>query len=391
MKVVVPQSCQKKVLEELHTSHPGIVKMKSLARIHVWWPSIDQHITNMVQNCTACQSERNKPATALLHPWSWPDRPWMRIHVDFAGPFQGAMFMIVVDAHSKWLEVIPMSSTTTEKTIAVLRNLFASYGLPEQLVSDNGPQFTASDFGNFMRANGIKHIRTAPYHPASNGEAERFVQTFKHSLKAAKNDGGTLHQKLTRFLLTYRSTPHSTTGVSPAELFLKRQLRTRLDLLRPSLERKVADQQDQQKSYHDAHSKDRKFVIGETVLAQSLHGDPKWVKGTIIEQTGPVSYKVKVGDRIWRRHVDQLLNTGQEPEEQNDDSASDNYCYPSVQERQIEEQSPPDPPNVELDDHVAQDDENITEPSENNFQVAAGTASYPKRSRHPPDYLHETY
>ena len=141
MRVIVPTSCQKKVLEELHTSHPGIVKMKSLARIHVWWPSIDQHIEEMVQSCAACQSVRNKPATALLHPWSWPDRPWMRIHVDFAGPFQGAMFMVVVDAHSKWLEVIPMSSTTTEKTIAVLRNLFASYGLPEQLVSDNGPQF----------------------------------------------------------------------------------------------------------------------------------------------------------------------------------------------------------------------------------------------------------
>lgn len=108
------------------------------------------------------------------------------------------------------------------------------------LSSYNGPQFTANEFSDFMKANGVKHIRTAPYHPASNGEAERFVQTFKHSLKAGKNDSGTLHQKLTRFLLTYRSTPHSTTGVSPAELFLKHQLRTRLDILRLSLERKVA-------------------------------------------------------------------------------------------------------------------------------------------------------
>ena len=118
-----------------------------------------------------------------------------------------------------------------------------------------------------LKANGVKHIRMTVYHPASNGEAECYVQMFKHSLKAGKNDSGTLHQKLTRFLLTYRSTPHSMTGVSPAKLFLKRQLRTRLDLLRPSLERKVAPKQAEQKYYHDAHSKAREFIVGQAVLA----------------------------------------------------------------------------------------------------------------------------
>ena len=147
--------------------------------------------------------------------------------------------MVIVDAHSKWLEVVPMSTTTTEKTLDVLRSMFARYGLPEQLVSDNGPQFVSSEFERFMKENGIKHIRTSPYHPASNGEAERFVQTFKHSLKASKNDSGSLSTKLSRFLITYRNTPSSTIGVSPAELFMKRPLRTRLDLLRPSIQKRV--------------------------------------------------------------------------------------------------------------------------------------------------------
>ena len=89
------------------------------------------------------------------------------------------MFLIVVDAHSKWQEVIQMSSITTSKTVEALQVLFAKYGLPEQLVSDNGPQFTSEDFSQFMRMNGIKHIRSAPYHPSSNGLAECFVQTFK--------------------------------------------------------------------------------------------------------------------------------------------------------------------------------------------------------------------
>ena len=214
--------------------------------------------------------------------------------------------MLVVDAHSKWLEIFPINAVTTEKTLQLLRNLFASYGLPDQIVTDNGSQFTSSEFQRFTKANGIKHIRSAPYHAATNGEAERCVQTFKKSLKAAKSDPGNLQFKLAQFLLSYRSTPHNTTGLSPAELFLKRPLKTRLDLLCPSVERKVLQNQANQKKHHDAHSKDRSFDIGETVWVANLRGEPKWLRGVIIEQTGPISYRVSVGDDIWRRHLDQL-------------------------------------------------------------------------------------
>jgi len=89
------------------------------------------------------------------------------------------MFFIVVNAHSKWPEVEAMSATTSEMTIEVLRSLFAHYGLPEQLASDNGPQFTSSEFTQFLEGNHIKHILSAPYHPASNGLAEHFVQILK--------------------------------------------------------------------------------------------------------------------------------------------------------------------------------------------------------------------
>ena len=87
MRVIVPRAYQQAVLAELHTSHPGIVRMKSLARTHTWWPSIDKHIEQMVHNCASCQSIRNAPPKAEMHPWAWPDSPWRRIHVDFAGPF----------------------------------------------------------------------------------------------------------------------------------------------------------------------------------------------------------------------------------------------------------------------------------------------------------------
>ena len=118
-----------------------------------------------------------------LHPWTWPKRVWQMLHIDFVEK-DGSNFLVVVDSHSKWLEVKLMNSTTSQRTIAVLRDLFSSYGLPpEEVVSDNGPQFVSHEFSNFMKMNGIKHTLTPPYHPASNGAAERSVQILKQALR----------------------------------------------------------------------------------------------------------------------------------------------------------------------------------------------------------------
>ena len=136
-----------------------------------------------------------------------------------------------------------MSSTTAAQTILTLRRLFARYGLPSQVVSDNGPQFVSEEFAHFLSSNSIKHSRCSPYHPSSNGEAERFVRTFKQAMKASRLDGKSLAHSLENFLLTYRSTPHATTNRSPASLFLGRNIRTRFDLLKPDLRRQVSDKQ----------------------------------------------------------------------------------------------------------------------------------------------------
>ena len=154
-----------------------------------------------IKGCTGCQLTQSNSKIAPLHSWEWPARPWQCIHVDFAGPFLGTMVLIVVDGHSKWPEVMPMASTSATRTIEELRKLFSAHGSPEQLVSDNGPQFIADEFRAFMRSNGIKHIKSAPYHPATNGLAERFVQTFKQALRAAMTEKKPLSQKLANFLL----------------------------------------------------------------------------------------------------------------------------------------------------------------------------------------------
>ena len=107
-----------------------------------------------------------------------------------------------------------MATTTTEKTIEALRHLFAAHGLPEQIISDNGPQFTSSNFEKFLRGNGVKHIRCAPYHPSSNGAAERFVRIFKIAMKARQHEALLIQHRLDNFS-TYRTTPHATTNQAP--------------------------------------------------------------------------------------------------------------------------------------------------------------------------------
>ena len=129
---------------------------------------------------------RTNPPKLHLHPWAWPALPWQRVHVDYTGPVMGKMLLVITDAHSKWPEVHIMSTTTASSTIEVLRELFARYGLPEQLVSDNGPQFVSDDFKSFLTSNGIKQLRSPSYHPATNGAAECLVQTVKQALTSGR-------------------------------------------------------------------------------------------------------------------------------------------------------------------------------------------------------------
>ena len=119
-RVVIPRKLQTHTLQELHRDHPGAFRMKSLARVYLWWPGLDKEIEDLAKSCLPCQSVKQAPAAAPLHPWIWPTKPWQKIHVDFAGPFLGKLSLIVVDAHSKWPEVFEMTSTTSAKTIAAL-------------------------------------------------------------------------------------------------------------------------------------------------------------------------------------------------------------------------------------------------------------------------------
>ena len=224
MKVLVPEKLRDKELKSLHKNHPGITQMKAIAWSYFWWNGLGRDIEKLVKTFSVCQTLQAAPPKAPLHPWAWPDNPWRRVHVDFAGSFQGKMFFIVVDPHLKWPEVILMPTTTALQTINASSSLFSRYGLADQLVSDNEPHYISEEFAWFLKRNGIKHILSASYHPSPNGQTERFTQTFKQAMWAGEKDGLPLCQCLSVFLFSYRTTPQAITDASPAELFLQQKL-----------------------------------------------------------------------------------------------------------------------------------------------------------------------
>ncbi|GBN68939.1 Transposon Tf2-6 polyprotein [Araneus ventricosus] len=267
-RVCIPKKYQKNVLDELHTGHLGMVKMKALARSFVYWEDIDKDIEDAVRNCVDCARHKTDPAKAKVHYWEYPSMPWERIHIDFAGPIFEHMFLLIVDAHSKWFEVYPMKITTTKKTIECPRDSFARFGLPRVLVSDNGSQFTSYEFQRFMQSNGIKHKTSAPFKPSSNGQAERYVATLKQSLRAMQK---------------------------------YEELKSRVqDRIRKGV----------------FEFRDRKFDIGDKVSVRIYRAaNSKWKFGKIVNRDGVLHYTVEVQGTLVRRHVDQIRPVGDHVQE----------------------------------------------------------------------------
>nr|XP_029719642.1 uncharacterized protein K02A2.6-like [Aedes albopictus] len=276
IRVYVPSSLRNRVLSELHSTHFGMTRLKSLARGYVWWQGIDGQIEEMVRNCSCCQSTRAEPAKAPTRCWQQPVRPFERIHVDFAGPFMQSYFIVLVDAYTKWPVVKILNNITTATTIQVCREYFATYGIPSVLVSDHGVQFTSEAFQDFLRKNGIYHKMGAPYHPSTNGLAERFIGTFKAKLKSLKCDKAMLQAELCNVLLTYRNTIHPATRQSPAMMVYNRPLRSRLDLMIPNPET----------ARKDVTEKVRSIPKGARVAARDYIDSDKWKYGVIAEKLG---------------------------------------------------------------------------------------------------------
>lgn len=308
-RVVIPNSLQGDMLNELHASHMGITKMKQLARNYFWWPNLNEDIEQITSSCKICLESRGETPKTALTPWQWPSEPWTRIHSDFLCPFHGCMFLLVLDAHSKWPEIFNMKNNTqATKLIKVFKQLFCRHGLPDLLVSDNGRQYTSNEFAIFLKEQKISHSFTPPYCPATNGAAENFVKTFKSNVDKIVRDGKSLDDAVNLFLFDYRSTPHSTTGRSPARLLYKREIRNRFDLIEPIVKYDVERKQYEQMIAVGGKRK-CDVVIGNNVFVKDHRGNPKLrSEATVVKQNSPSTFNVRMTDNtIAKKHVNQII------------------------------------------------------------------------------------
>lgn len=329
-RLVIPMSLRKAVLTEIHKTHMGIVKSKSLARSYFWWPLMDRDLEDIVKSCENCLAYRNNPEKCSLISWDWPHGPWQRLHLDFMGPIFNRKFLVIVDAHSKWLECLDMGNNISSRnTIEKLRQIFSRFGLPTTVVTDNGTSFVSAEFKEFLNKNKIFHITCPVGHPASNGQAENGVKICKLALKRALHSKGCTtewNQRLESFLLDYRNSIHSTTGISPAMILFNRNLRSRFDVINPIINKKMKDKelqgyqikkkvelmQNKQKENCKGSSK-KLFNLGNFVMAKdySIPGKISWSKGKIKTILGKQYYLVQMIDKpntIWKRHSNQLIH-----------------------------------------------------------------------------------
>ena len=278
-KIVIPRSLQQKVIDIAHEGHQGLIKTKKLLREKVWFPYIDRSVESKVKSCLACQATTPVTNTEPLEMSPLPETPWSELSMDFGGPYpSGESILVVIDDYSRYPEVEIMNTITTKATVPKLDAIFARHGIPDVLKSDNATTFTSQYFQNYAALKGFEHRKIEPLWPQANGCVERMMGTLNKTIIASQMEGRNWKQDLYTFLLNYRATPHSTTGVSPAEALFNRKIKTRLP---QSLGRSDSDfddkirlrdteQKRQYKAYADSarHARVPDVQVGDRVLVR---------------------------------------------------------------------------------------------------------------------------
>lgn len=309
-RIVIPVSLRPQILNILHLGHFGMQRMKQLARTAVYWPRIDSDIEDACRKCSDCGENQRHPPKYPVHPWMMPEKPWSRLHIDHAINFMGSSWLVIVDAYSKYPSIHRTNTTSTKATTDILEEVCANFGYPHTIVSDNATSFTSGEFKDWCAKRGIIHLTGAPYHPATNGAAERLVATFKQSMKKSKLPPKAALQE---FLMHYRRTPLAT-GFSPSQLLNGRQMRCKIDTLLPSPAH-IAQEKQSNESYPKKKTVARtqaSYKVGDPCYAlycgPNRNKQPRWVSAVVTKVYGQRSVNVKVVPRgpTWRRHLEQL-------------------------------------------------------------------------------------
>ena len=310
--LVIPSSLQRDIIAKLHSTHIGVASILRLARQNVFWVGMSGMITEAILRCPVCLAYRPAQAPEPLLPHDIPSRPWEKVAVDLF-ELRGSTYMLLVDYYTNFVEIETLTRFTAAHVIAALTSQFARYGLPEMLVSDNGPPFSSEEFRAFTTELDLQHVTSSPRYPQSNGKVENSVKTVKNLMRKAQEDG----KNPLWALMMWRNTPSEGMTVSPAQKLFGRACRTFLPTLRSTLlplypsavPEILARQKDRQASYYDRNARPLPpLALGQSIRMR-LPGQETWSPGVCVQTAGPRSYWVRVGGVMYRRNRRQLLST----------------------------------------------------------------------------------
>ena len=308
-RVIIPESLRGIIKEKIHSSHLGIEGCLRRACECIYWPNMTSDMRQYISSCETCRKYETSQGKETLMSHEVPDRMWQKVGTDLF-QMDDKDFLLTVDYYSNFWEIDRLEDTRSATVIRKLKNHFSRYGIPEQLVSDNGPQFSSEKFENFAKTYYLEHLTSSPGYPQSNGKAESGVKVAKQLLKKAKDSGRDQYLAI----LDYRNTPTQGVNSSPAQRMLNRRTRTLLptaaSLLEPchvdikSERSKLKTHQDKQATYYNRSAKDLPPLCeGDVVRMKPFKlEEKKWNKGVIQHRLDERSYEVETDDGTYRRN-----------------------------------------------------------------------------------------
>ncbi|UYV60465.1 K02A2.6-like [Cordylochernes scorpioides] len=295
-KLLIPKTQRSDILKILHASHQGINNTIALAKGFIYWPGMNKEIEELINNCSICQQTSRANLKEPLLPHQAPEYPWQKVGIDIF-QIESSKYLLIVDYFSKYPEIYQLQDMTTDTIIRRLKRTFSNFGIPETLVSDNGPPFFSKEYQNFTRTWNIVHVTSSPYHAQSNGMVERTVQTLKKLIKRCGEESTDPYLAL----LNLRNTPHNNLP-SPAQILMSRKLRSIIPsktsqfvpsmINNEAIQKQLVDNQVKMKNYYDRHTRPADpLSINDRVWFRK---DKRWIPGQLKNQANePRSFYVK--------------------------------------------------------------------------------------------------
>ena len=292
--VLIPEKFRLKILEDSHQGHPGMTKMKTFLRASVYWPGMSRDIELFCRRCDACVRLGSTDKGPMKAVADQETQPWHAIAVDLTGPSDstdGETLLTVIDLYSRFPFAVRLPSGSSKNIIIALRRIFAIFGMPVRLISDNGTPFRSAEFEEFLRVCSVQHNCSANFYPQSNGTVERFHSTLKARMRRMKYSfpDTTFEQRLQRSLYDVRSSPSESTGETPFFRLMGRDMRTTLPSLsvgQPSMPKRDLDA-----LYSSKKGIIRSFQPGDPIYVR--RGDVWGDAAVVHAKVGPCTYKIR--------------------------------------------------------------------------------------------------